>query len=123
MGRPVMRAAFCSQPLFRLGSLSAEAPRAIEDWLSYHLEHFGFNHAEIYDIDGSFAANVNKRWRRRSAAPGGSGQDFTMTYHAKFPANLSDVLAYISRSHPYCAEMHAYTHCLVTHRALSRWVM
>merc|ERR1719221_1882466 len=40
--RPMLRASFCTQPLYGFHGLRAEAPWVIEDWLDYHLGHLGF---------------------------------------------------------------------------------
>jgi len=129
--RPLMRAAFCTQPLYGLEGLKRRLPWMLDDWLAYHLDFFGFDHAEIYDVDGTFKETVMPHWLRRKAAkahetspPGDAeGRMATLTYHSSFLANLSASLAGASRQHPYCTEMLAYAHCLTTHRALSRWVM
>lgn len=75
-----------------------------------------FQHAEIYDVDGSFAEAVES-WVQAN----GHGAA-TLTYHRAWPGRLSETLRGISERHPYCAEAFAYAHCLTTHRALSRWV-
>eukprot|EP00928_Gymnodinium_smaydae_P026642 TRINITY_DN20854_c0_g1_i1.p1 TRINITY_DN20854_c0_g1~~TRINITY_DN20854_c0_g1_i1.p1 ORF type:complete len:552 (-),score=56.78 TRINITY_DN20854_c0_g1_i1:342-1997(-) len=125
--RPLIRMAFCSQPLYGLHGLQKEVPGVVEDWLSHHLERLGVQHAEIYDVDGSFGAVAQSRWFRRpprwhdsAMTPTTLG---TLTYRGNFPANLSGALASVSREHPYCTEMFAYAHCLTTFRAISRWVM
>lgn len=115
--RPLLRLSFCSQPLYGFGKLRQELPWVMEDWLAYHLGHLGFDHAEIYDTDGSFADAVEP-W-----AAGVRGAHGTVTYHKGFPARLSQSMNEISQSKPYCAETWAYAHCLTTHRAVSRWVM
>lgn len=114
--QPLKRISFCSQPLYGVHRLQQELRWVIDDWLSYHLDHLGFEHAELYDIDGSLAAPL-ERWLRRGRVTGG------VRYRASWPANLSSSLAAHSRHHPYCAETYAYAHCITTHRALSRWVM
>lgn len=115
--RPVLRLSFCSQPLYGYGKLRRELPWIMEDWLEYHLGHLGFEHAEIYDTDGSFADTVEP-W-----AAGLKGTHGTVTYHKGFPESLSQSMNDISQVKPYCAETWAYAHCLTHHRALSRWVM
>lgn len=101
----------------------------IDDWLRYHLDLLGIDHAELYDVDGSFGDVAAAHWLERSprwhdpeAEVGRNGQG-TLTYRRAFPANLSRNLADISKQHPYCTEMFAYSDCLVRHRALSRWVL
>lgn len=114
--RPLLGASFCSQPLYGYGALQDSLPWVVEDWLAYHLGHLGFEHAEIYDIDGSLA-EVLEPWARSNAWHG-----TTLTYHREWPRSLSAALEGLSQTHPYCTETWAYAHCLTTHRALSRWV-
>lgn len=127
--RPLAKVSFCSQPLFGLASLRRHLPFVLDDWLDYHLDLVGFEHAAIYDVDGSFREALGPEWRRRLHPPGlahagdPSGKGAGITYYGNFPAMLSETLAERTRQHPYCAEMFAYSHCLTTQRALSRWVM
>jgi len=114
--RPLVKLAFCSQPLFGYQKMRSQMRWVVEDWLDYHLGHFGFEHAEIYDVDGSFAEAMEP-WARSSAWHGR-----TLTYHREWPSALSEMLQGISRQHPYCTETYAYAHCLTTLRAMSRWV-
>ncbi|CAE8687386.1 unnamed protein product [Polarella glacialis] len=114
--RPWMNVSFCSQPLYNFQTLGQELPWVMEDWLEYHLGHFGFEHGEVYDIDGSFAQALEP-WARAS-----SWRSTTLTYHRKWPSKLSSSLQEFSKDHPYCTETLAYAHCLTTHRALSSWV-
>jgi len=114
--RPLLRASFCSQPLYGLPRLREEAPWVLEDWLAYHLKHLGFQHAELYDVDGSFAEALEP-WLR-----GDGGQDAMVSYHRAWPHTLSKHMGDVSARHPYCAEAWAYAHCITKHRALSRWV-
>lgn len=112
--RPLLRASFCSQPLYGYGQLREQLPWFLEDWLAYHLHHFGFEHAELYDVDGSFAEALEPWATYQRGA--------SVAYHRAWPRRLSKRLHEISQTHPYCAEMWAYAHCVTTHRALSRWV-
>lgn len=96
--------------------MSEELPFVLEDWLSYHLEYLGFDHGEIYDVDGSFAEALEP-WARSS-----SWRKSSLAYHKAWPGRLSSVLEALSKKQPYCTETLAYAHCLTKHRALSRWV-
>merc|ERR1712129_168838 len=97
-----------------------ELPWVVDDWLDYHLDHLGFEHAELYDIDGSLQPFLERRAARGAKNSRGTA---TISYWKAWPANLSVALTDASRAHPYCTETWAYAHCLTTHRALSRWVM
>jgi len=117
LNQPRHPASFCSMPLYGLDRLRQEVPRALEDWLDYHLHHAGFGHAEIYDLDGSLLRALGKQRlhdmvRRR-----------LLSYHSHWGENLSVSMGTLSRRHPCCAETWAYLHCLTTHRATSRWVL
>eukprot|EP00929_Paragymnodinium_shiwhaense_P016373 TRINITY_DN124686_c0_g1_i1.p1 TRINITY_DN124686_c0_g1~~TRINITY_DN124686_c0_g1_i1.p1 ORF type:complete len:505 (+),score=83.27 TRINITY_DN124686_c0_g1_i1:68-1582(+) len=107
--QPLYRVSFCSMPLYGFGFLSKEVPWVMEDWLQHHLSYVGFDHAEIYDNDGTFAESM-RPWRGKVA------------YHANWPRKLSPKLEEYAAQHPCCTETYAYTHCLTEHRALSRWV-
>lgn len=118
--QPLFSASFCSQPLWGFDRLREQLPWVMEDWLAYHLQHFGFQHAELYDVDGSFAEALEPWLRGQSLAD--HGRQGSVSYHRSWPAKLSKRLLALSQEHPYCAEMFAYAHCVTTHRALSRWV-
>jgi len=112
--KPMMRVSFCSQPLYGFHGMRAETPSVVEDWLEYHLEHLGIEHAEVYDVDGSFREAMEP-WTRSSLLRGS-----TVTYHQNWPATLSPSLQQAAEGNPYCTELFAYAHCVTTHRALSR---
>ena len=109
--------AFCTLPLYGLSALQTELPWIVEDWLQYHLEYLGIQHAQIYDIDGSFEQAL-ENWTRWSDHRRGF-----VTYQKEWPKTLSDALTRMSRDHPCCTEIFAYAHCTTTQRALSRWVL
>ena len=115
--RPMMNMAFCTLPLYGLSALQTELPWIVEDWLQYHLEYLGIQHAQIYDIDGSFEQAL-ENWTRWSDHRRGF-----VTYQKEWPKTLSDALTRMSRDHPCCTEIFAYAHCTTTQRALSRWVL
>ncbi|CAE7255583.1 unnamed protein product [Symbiodinium sp. CCMP2592] len=115
--RPLMRLAFCAQTLYNLPGLQREVPWVVEDWLHYHMEYLGIEHAQLYDIDGSLEAALENWTRSRIHT-----RSF-VSYEKRWPSTLSDDLARLSTEHPFCTEMHAYAHCATTQRALSRWVL
>ena len=114
--RPLMRLSMCSQALYGFSKLQSQLPWAVEDWLEYHLEYLGVEHAQLYDTDGSLERAL-KNW---SHSP---HRHSFVSYHMRWPSVISDDLARLSRDYPYCTEMHAYAHCTTTQRALSRWVL
>mmetsp|Transcript_90484 Transcript_90484/g.230127 ORF Transcript_90484/g.230127 Transcript_90484/m.230127 type:complete len:512 (+) Transcript_90484:50-1585(+) len=115
--KPLMGMSFCSMPLYGMRELKHELPMALEDWLAYHLNVAGLEHAEIYDVDGSFEEALRPELREWLVASG------KLTYHKRWPETLSAGMAKLSAAHPSCSETWAYLHCLTTHRALSRWVV
>lgn len=114
--KPLRKISFCTQPLYGLDRIVDELPWALDDWLAHHLILLGFEHAEVYDNDGSFSVMFDA-WMQRNRSDAS-----TLTYHKNWPEFLSQRLAGLSKRYPYCAETWAYAHCVVTQRALSRWV-
>lgn len=112
---PFRTVSMCTQPLYGHGMLRQEHSTAFDDWMMYHMRYLGVEHAEVYDVDGSFK-EVVEPWLR-------GARGVSVSYHGAWPDGLSRHLRDISRKHPYCSETWAYAHCLTTHRATSRWVL
>eukprot|EP00927_Polykrikos_kofoidii_P035566 TRINITY_DN30122_c0_g1_i1.p1 TRINITY_DN30122_c0_g1~~TRINITY_DN30122_c0_g1_i1.p1 ORF type:complete len:567 (-),score=40.88 TRINITY_DN30122_c0_g1_i1:118-1680(-) len=113
--RPMYQSSICTMPLYGVGEVLKTQPWAFDDWLSYHLRIAGFEHAEIYDVDGSVAPALE------SVTRGDHG--WSVSYHGEFPSKLSQTMAAMSKKFPSCTETWAYAHCLTTHRALSQFVV
>jgi len=107
------RLTVCSQTMYNYPKLAHAHHHVLRDWVDYHL-HIGVDHFFLYDIDGSFSADLQPfiergvvtympYWADQMSVPTGM-----MTLHGKTPN---------------CAEPYAYTHCLLENYLVSQWVI
>lgn len=83
----------------------------LSQWLRYHLDILGFDHFQIYDLDGSMAPYVEPFKDR-------------ISYYPRWSDSISpEMFGRIWTDCRYCNEMIAYDHCMMTNRDNSDWVM